>query len=132
MPNAHRMLEATAAAPLFDPKKLSDCIEACFDCAQVCVACADGCVAMGEMMSDMRRCVTLDLDCADICETTGRVLSRQTEAPRALVEAMVALCRDACRACAEECDRHASMSGHCRVCAETCRRCVQACETVLT
>jgi hypothetical protein len=40
-------------------------------------------------------------------------------------------CVVACRACAEECDFHASHHDHCRVCAEVCRRCEQACGELL-
>jgi hypothetical protein len=41
---------------------------------------------------------------------------------------MLEACAEACRICAEECERHAGDHEHCRVCAEACRRCEQACE----
>ena len=33
----------------------------------------------------------------------------------------------ACRACGDECEKHAAHHEHCRLCAEVCRRCEQAC-----
>ena len=83
------------------------------------------------MVADLRQCIRLNLDCADVCAATGRMLSRQTgtnvETTRALLEA----CRAACKACAEECESHAQMHEHCKVCAEACRRCEQACADLL-
>lgn len=57
---------------------LIECIERCFSCAQSCTACADACLSE-DSIDMLRRCVRLDLDCADICATTGRVASRRTE-----------------------------------------------------
>ena len=110
---------------------LAACIEACFECEQSCTACADACLAE-ESIGDLRRCIRLNLDCADMCETTGRVLSRLTETDPFLQRAVLEACAEACRVCAEECERHAQMGmEHCRVCAESCRRCEQACRAAL-
>ena len=57
-----------------DTQKLAECIEACFECAQTCTACADACLAE-DMVAELTQCIRLNLDCADLCETTGRVLS---------------------------------------------------------
>jgi hypothetical protein len=122
------MLSAAPAATGYDPKALAACIDACFDCSQACTACADACLA--EKM-DMRRCITSDLNCADVCGATGRVLSRQTEYDATVTRAALTACRDVCRACAEECEKHASMHEHCRICGEACRRCEKACEALL-
>lgn len=113
-----------------DRQKLAECIQACFQCAQTCTACADACLAE-DMVADLRQCIRLNADCADICAATGAVLSRQTgtniETTRALLEA----CRAACKACGDECASHAEMHEHCKVCAEACRRCEQACTDLL-
>jgi hypothetical protein len=109
---------------------MAACIQACYECAATCTACADACLGE-ESVAHLVRCIRTDLDCADVCETTGRVLSRLTEhadLPRHLVEA----CAEVCRACATECERHAEMHEHCRICAEACRRCEQACRDLLT
>ncbi|GAA4777178.1 four-helix bundle copper-binding protein [Citricoccus nitrophenolicus] len=113
-----------------DRQKLDECIQACFECAQTCTACADACLAE-DMVAELTRCIRLNLDCADICEATGRVLSRQTGNNAEVTRSLLAACRDACTACGEECAQHADMHGHCKVCAEACRRCEQACTELL-
>ena len=83
------------------------------------------------MVADLRRCITTDLNCADLCATAARVLSRHAEHDDAVTMAVLTACRDVCRRCAEECERHAEMHEHCRVCGEACRRCEQACDQLL-
>lgn len=124
------MLQASPTPIGFDADELSACIEACVECGQACTACADACLGE-EMVDHLRRCITLDLNCADICAATARVLSRQTEYDPSMTRTALQACRDACRLCAEECERHASMHDHCRVCGESCRRCEQACDRLL-
>lgn len=46
------------------------CIEECYACAQACTACADACLAEA-MVDQLRQCIRLDLDCADVCAATG-------------------------------------------------------------
>ena len=111
-----------------DRRKLAECIEACLACAQTCTACADACLSE-DMVAEMRRCIRLNLDCADVCAATGRVLTRRAETDPALVRSLVEACR---AACADECEKHAGMHEHCRVCAEACRRCEAACAALLT
>jgi hypothetical protein len=55
------------------------------------------------------------LDCADVCATTARVLSRQTTSDGGTLRAVLEACATACR-----------------VCAEACRRCERACQEMLT
>ena len=106
------------------------CIQTCFDCAQACTACADACLDE-ENVTELRYCIRLDLDCADQCGAAGRIVSRLTKPNRSLMEGALNACADACRACAEECERHAGMHAHCRVCAEACHRCEKACQDLL-
>ncbi|BCB91620.1 four-helix bundle copper-binding protein [Phytohabitans suffuscus] len=113
-----------------DRSLVTAAIEACFDCAQTCTACADACLA-DDMVADLRRCAALDLNCADLCETTGKLMSRPTGFDAVLALQTVRACATACGACAMECERHARAHEHCRVCAETCRRCERACEDLL-
>jgi hypothetical protein len=101
------------------------CIEACYDCAQTCTVCADACLGE-EMVGELRQCIRLDLDCADVCAATGQIASRRTGANELIVKRMIETCAEACRLCAEECEKHRSME-HCRICAESCRRCEEAC-----
>ena len=109
---------------------LARCVEECAECAADCTICADSDLAEADVAA-MARCIRLCLDCADTCVATGRIVSRQTEPDRVTHGASVEACIAACRACAEECDRHAHHHEHCRLCAEECRRCVKACEDLL-
>jgi hypothetical protein len=130
MAYAQQMLETHPWEGNVDLGPLASCVEACFDCAQACTACADACLSE-DQVADLRKCIRLDQDCADICEVTGRVLTRQTEYDAPTSKSQLEACRGVCRTCAEECERHADHHEHCRVCAEACRRCEQACEELL-
>src|SRR5690606_11716455 len=70
-----RMLDTHPAEVTLDKQLLADCLEACLECTQTCTACADACLSE-EMVADLRRCIRLNLDCADVCEATARVLTR--------------------------------------------------------
>ncbi|MDN4613162.1 four-helix bundle copper-binding protein [Leifsonia sp. F6_8S_P_1B] len=131
MSTATRMLE-TYPADLggVDRDKLGGCIEACIECAQACTACADACLSE-EMVAELIKCIRTDLDCADICASTGNVLSRHTEYDANVTRAALESCRTVCGACADECEKHADMHEHCRICAEVCRRCERACAALL-
>lgn len=100
------------------------------ECAQTCSLCADACLAE-DMVDELRRCIRLNLDCADLCRTTAAVLSRQVEPDTTTIGALLEACRAACGACGNECAGHADMHEHCRVCAEACERCEQACARAL-
>ncbi|MBV9563554.1 MAG: four-helix bundle copper-binding protein [Bradyrhizobium sp.] len=109
---------------------LIGCIEACYDCAQTCTACADACLAEADVI-ELRQCIRLDLDCADICAMTGALASRRSGSNHEVLRAAIELCALACRQCAIECEKHAQHHEHCRICAEECRRCEQACNSAL-
>jgi hypothetical protein len=105
------------------------CIEECYSCAQTCTSCGDACLAQ-DMVKDLTQCVRLNLDCADVCNITGRIATRRTGSDDELIRRMLLTCAAACRLCGDECERHASQHEHCRICAEACRRCMQACQEV--
>jgi len=133
MTHARRMIEANPTPAQVDAATLSECIEACFDCAQTCTACADAC--LGEQhLNHLARCIRLGLDCADLCGAAGRVLSRQTAFELETARGVLLACARSCRACGDECERHARDMGmeHCRLCAEACRRCEAACNNLLS
>jgi hypothetical protein len=125
------MLRTNPSDTGYDPDTLAACIEACFECVKACTACADACLGE-DMAADLRHCITTDLGCADICDATGRILSRQSGYDAELSRAALTACRDVCRRCAKECESHADQHGHCGVCAQVCRTCEQACEALLS
>jgi hypothetical protein len=79
----------------------------------------------------LRRCIRLNLDCADLCDATARMLSRQTGPHWELIWSAVQTMAMACQICGQECEMHASQHEHCRVCAEACRKCEEACNRLL-
>jgi hypothetical protein len=124
------MIDAHPGDIGFDRDALARAVEALVACSQTCTACADACLAE-EMVADLRGCIRTDLDCADICATTARVLSRQTSYDAGVTRAQLEACIEACRACRADCEQHASHHEHCRICAEACRDCEQACSALL-
>src|SRR5678815_2415612 len=79
-----------------DKQKLVSCIEACLDCTQACTACADACLSE-QTVAELTKCIRTNLDCADVCDTTGRVLSRHTGYDANLTRAVLQACATACR-----------------------------------
>jgi hypothetical protein len=130
MPTVQSMLETHPWPGHVDREALAACIEACIACAQTCESCADACLSE-DGVQELRKCIRLNLDCADICAATSRVLTRQTEYDAPLSKSQLESCRQACATCAEECERHADMHEHCRLCAEECRGCEAACSRLL-
>jgi len=83
-------------------------------------------------VASLVKCIRIDLDCADICAATARVLSRQTEYDANLTRAQLQACVVACQTCADECEQHAEHGmQHCVVCAAECRRCETVCQELL-
>ena len=107
------------------------CIEECYSCAQTCTSCADACLGE-DSVTKLRQCIRLNLDCADICAATGAMASRRTGSNVEVLRVAIQACAQACRACGEECEKHAQMHEHCRICAEACRSCEQACQEAVS
>lgn len=120
--------------PRADVQHIGDYVEtldALEACGVACTSCADACLGEHEHMERLRRCITTNLDCADVCAATAHVLTRQTEAPNEIVHAQLHACIVACQTCAEECERRSDMHEHCRICAEACRHCQERCNYML-
>jgi len=80
----------------------------------------------------LARCIRLDLDCAEVCGATGRILSRQTATDSQMLRVALEACAQACHLCGEECEQHAEHMEHCRICANVCRRCESACNNLVS
>lgn len=107
-----------------------DLVRATAECAAVCIACADACLEE-ENVVELRKCIRLNQDCADMCAVTGRLVSRPGHQDPDALRAQIDACATICRACAAECEEHAAEMEHCRICAEACRACAEACEQML-
>lgn len=101
-------------------EKYADCISACNACADACDHCAVAC--LGESgVSDLARCIRLDIDCAALCRLAAGFMARDSECTGSICR----LCAEVCDACAEECEKHDH--DHCRQCAQACRDCAAKC-----
>ncbi|NLU80624.1 four-helix bundle copper-binding protein [Micromonospora sp. HNM0581] len=124
------MLETYPQSINLDRHKLATTIGALIACSEACTACADACLSEG-MVAELTKCIRTNMDCADICGTTARVLSRHTGYDANITRTLLEACIMACKSCGDECASHADMHEHCRICAESCRACQQACQDLL-
>lgn len=122
MKRLSEMMAAHPAPAATDRDEVMEAVYTLLECAQICQVCADACLYEDDDMTD---CIQRDLDCAEICRTTATILSRPGRRSHATLVALLDACTVACRACAEECERHPH--DHCRRCAEVCRDCEKAC-----
>lgn len=125
------MIETHPHTGEVDAGLLARTIDILLLCSTTCSQCADACLAEPGLSHELARCIAMDLDCADICSVTARVVARQSEHPGHLTRAQLEACAVACTSCADECDHHRPHLAHCRICAETCRRCEAACRELL-
>lgn len=128
---ATRMLETYPRDFNVSQDALVRCIEACYECGQACTQCADACLSGQGKQPELAKCIRLNLDCADVCITTGRIVSRQTEYDANLTRPALEACIAASKSCGDECERHGEHMEHCAVCAQCCRACEEACRGLL-
>lgn len=130
MNQIQQMLETHPRGTHLDADVVLACITECFSCADICITCADACLGEKDI-HPLVRCIRLNLDCAEVCNVTGLLVSRQTETDWVLLSAQVQACATACQVCGEECRKHAEHHAHCRLCADSCDRCGQACRNLI-
>jgi hypothetical protein len=109
---------------------LIEAIDAAYACEQTCTSCADACLAE-PMVAELRQCIRLNLDCAEVCQTMATLASRRTGSNVDVIRKMLEACEIACAVCGAECQRHANRHEHCRLCANACRECGSACQSAL-
>jgi hypothetical protein len=124
------MIRTHPAEMTVDRQDLANSIDILLECAQACTACADACLSEIEVGA-LRRCIRMNLDCADLCSATARVLSRHTGYDVHLSVPLLAVAEQATAACAAECNKHADMHEHCRICAQACDRARRACAALM-
>lgn len=99
-----------------------DCLEDCLEAAEVCEWCADACL---DEEADVRECVRLCRDVADVASLHARLLARDSNYGASLAE----VCAGVCEECAEVCERHDH--DHCQRCAEVVTACADSCRSML-
>ena len=120
------MLETYPRAINLDRSELAATIDALIACSEACTECADACLSEG-MVAELTTCIRTNMDCADVCATAARVLSRHTGYDPNISRTLLDACAVVCKACGDECSRHAHAHEHCRICADACRACERAC-----
>ncbi len=91
--------------------ELTAAIDALEDCEKASNACAMAMVDGGGMAAEVHQA----LDCADVCDSTERVLSRGKAPDPRVVAAVVGAAIVACEASAAACGAHAEHHAHCRL-----------------
>jgi hypothetical protein len=130
MSYARQMLAVQPSAYTVDVELLAAAIDAISSCAQACAA--DNDADLSELnVIEMITCIRLCQNCTDICAATVGVTSRPAQYDANIVRPLLEACKAICKACGDECERHARMHEHCRVCAEACRGAEQACQDLL-
>ncbi len=130
MANTREMLDASPTGVPLGVAEVAAAIDACLNCVQACTSCADSDLVEPDV-AEMRACIALCLDCADVSGLVARILSRPAQSDHVVVHRMLRACVRACTLCAEECARHAEHHRHCAICAKVCRACEVACRALL-
>lgn len=94
------------------------------NCAVECQHCASSCLKEDNAKA-LAVCISLNKDCADICNLAVKFLSRESK--KAI--SAIGMCADICAECAKECEKHDH--SHCIECAKICRQCEQSCRAYL-
>lgn len=103
---------------------VQNCIDACNACANACDHCADECLH-GANVYAMTDCISLDIDCSEICRLTAGYVARGSTSAALICEA----CATICERCQKECAKYPME--HCRVCVDACRTCLEACQVIV-
>ena len=127
MDRVHRLFQHHPAPASDAGDEAFALVTAAAECTATCTACADACLQEDDP-APMRKCIRFNLDCADICAATGRLIARPGKQDPGTLRAQLGACATACRACADECQQHGDDMEHCAICAESCRACADACD----
>jgi hypothetical protein len=130
MTDTREILEASPSGVPLGIDHVAAAIDACLNCVQTCTSCADSDL-VGPDVAEMRACIALCVNCADICDLVARVLSRPAQSDHLVVHRLLRACVRECTLCAEECARNAEHHRHCAICAKACRACEVACTALL-
>jgi hypothetical protein len=130
MTDTREMLDASPSGVPLGVAEVAAAIDACLNCVQSCTSCADADLVEPDV-AEMRACIALCRDCADVCDLVARILSRPAQSDDVVVHRLLQACVRECAICTEECARHAEHHRHCATCATACRACEVACKALL-
>ncbi len=115
-----------AAAPDDKNDSHGKCADACFDCERECSEAFHHCftqTAAGK--SGHTKAMHLCVDCADICSTAGKLVSRMSP----LMVYTCHSCAECCDACVAECDK--MNDPKLKDCCDALRKCSAACKDMV-
>jgi hypothetical protein len=72
------MLGTIRLHPRLDRDHVVEVIDACLACAQACTTCADACLGEADV-TELRDCIRLNSDCAEVCDATARICRHRPE-----------------------------------------------------
>jgi hypothetical protein len=89
-------------------------------CITLCDICFINCLSE-DNATQMNECISLSRECAEICQLTASLLTRDSKR----IDKYLKICSEACNACAEHCEKYEME--YCRFCAAVCRVCSKMC-----
>jgi len=107
-------------------REMQQCIDECLACYQACHATARHCLDLGGAHAEANH-MTLLLDCADVCETTAKLMLHGSDAHRQAC----GLCAEICRSCEESCRQMSQDDEMMSHCADTCHSCAESCDRMV-
>ena len=117
--DTREMMDSTGGTPNDELIAAIDALGACVNASNIC---AMAMVQGGGMAAEVHQA----LDCADVCESTQRVLSRGAapvpQVTAAVVEAAIVVCEASAAACAPHSGHHV----HCQLHAASAQACADA------
>jgi len=102
--------------------ELAAVLDALSACEQASTVCGTAMDEVGGMAFEVHRA----MDCADVCGTARRVLSRVAHHDPRVVAAVIEAAVVACESSAAACDAHADHHEHCRLHSTAAHDCAQA------
>lgn len=102
---------------------MKQCIRNCQECHALCTQTIMHCLKLGGRHATPEF-IRLLVDCAQLCETNIDYMLRDST----LHGRMCRICSDACRQCAQECEKVMGDDQLLKQCAEMCRRCGDSCD----
>ncbi|MFW5775235.1 MAG: four-helix bundle copper-binding protein [Chitinivibrionales bacterium] len=125
MIQSQKTLRAHPKQHTIDYSQLHSAIEKLNQTHVSCIACIDASLAL-ERNKELRHCIRLCQDTADILRATADVIGRQTDPDWQIVRAQLQACITAASYCGNECDEHSARYDFCLSCAEACAMSVEA------
>ena len=92
------------------------------DCHDICLQTVSHCLDKGGDHAQAEH-ITLLLDCAEICQSAGNFMLRNSE----MHARVCAVCAEVCERCAKDCERIGTGDEMMQQCAQICRSCADAC-----